>query len=190
MRRSILSILLWTTLTSSQPQTNTPLPPPTTVSARTNQTSQTTPVASPTPLEAAPPTTPPPLNNPPITRTPHKHNPIIDITIQAPRSPLPTSATSLVTDTHGFSGTSHPPSKGSNSEAATTPQEQTEPSKRTTTGAGVVVATETEGTAAASSGDVQNGGAKGPRVGGDTAASACALVVALAALTWAFADLD
>lgn len=198
MHYSILSLFLCTTLTSAQIHLNTTIPSPTTSSASaisntTFQISLTTPIASHTPITLLPTTTcqqtsgtPTPENTPTTTTTthPHRYNPVVDITITPHEAPLPTSASSLVVDTRELSSGTNLATPGSTG-GATTEQEQTEPSGRTTTSGGVVPAT----TNSALPGDVQNS-AKGVRVGGDVAASACALFVAIAALTWAFADLD
>jgi hypothetical protein len=188
MRCTILSILIWTISALAQ-TADTPLPSPTTASAITGhcQISHTTPVASPTPIEQVFPK--------PSQSTPE--NP----TAESNTSPPTTTTTQELTftapptlevlDTQELTATDFQPSPSSfddNGEAATTSQEQAGSSEQTTTSASGVSATETDSTA--SSGDVANGGAKGVRVGGDVAASACALVIAIAALTWVFADLD
>jgi hypothetical protein len=88
-------------------------------------------------------------------------------------------------DTRELSSGTNTLTPDGNVEAATASQDQTEPSERTTTSAGIISAT----TNSALPVDVQNS-SKGVRLGGDVAASACAFVVAIAVLTWAFADLD
>jgi hypothetical protein len=90
-----------------------------------------------------------------------------------------------MTDTRELSSGTNTLTPDGNIEAAVVSQDQTEPSERTTTSAGIISAA----TNSALPVDAQNS-SKGVRVGGDVAASACAFVVAIAALTWAFADLD
>ena len=192
MRCSILSILIWTISALAQ-TADTPQPSPTTASAIAAQISHTTPVASPTPLEAPPTTsqsTPETstLESPPTATDSQINTGIFDIILTAPKTALPTSETSLATDTRELASELALSTSDDNSEAATTSQRQTtESSERTTTSAGVGSATETESTVSSAGAE---SGAKGARVGGDVAASACALFVAIMALTWAFADLD
>jgi hypothetical protein len=191
MRYFIFLIVIWTTFTSAQMADRT-LPSPTTTTEVSNRISQTIPVASPTHIEAS--TKPnqytsesPTQEATPTTTSSRSRTPVISIIVlTAPRTPLPPSATSLVIDTHDLSSGAQKPSNPDKSGASTTSREQTATSGRTTTSARVVSATDVDSTA---SGDVQNG-ANSVRVGGEVAASACALIVAIAAMTWAFADFD
>lgn len=172
MRHCIFSILIWTITASAQIQANTPLPPP--------------PIPSPTAIKF-PPVFDQPFpeiiveKSPPTatTTTPENNTSIIGI-ITAPQTHLPTSATSFLTDTRELSEIS--PNTPDPIGIATISQEDTATSERTTS-SGVVSATANSTTP----GDVQNG-AEAVKVGGEVAVSACALVVAIAGLTWVFAE--
>ena len=179
MRRCILSILIWTTIfASAQTPVDTTSPTLTTASHNIDQISLTTPVASPTPIEALL-TTDQPISETSVqedtpTTTSRTNNPTINI-ITAPQTPLPISATSLVTDTREFSAPDP-----DHSVEVTTSQEYTETSSRGRS-TGIVSATTIVNTAPE---DVANGVA----VGGQVAVSAFAFVVAIGGLTWVFAE--
>lgn len=197
MRRCLFSILIWTLSASAQTPANAAgndSTSPTIASEGTDQATLGTPVPLPTPTIASEGTDqatlgtpiPVPEENPTIATEGTNQATLTTPTIIAPpKTPLPTVYTSLVTDTRGFSF----PHSVSDSVVTSEQQKDTEANTANPSG-GISGTTTSPGpvdAALSPEKSTAQPNAMG-KAGSEVAVSIGALVMAVAGLTWVFAE--
>lgn len=197
MRRCLFSILIWTLSASAQIPADAAgkdSPSPTIASEGTDQATIGTPVPSPTPTIASEGSDqatqgtpiPAPEETPTIATEGTDQATLSTPTIIAPpKTPLPTAYTSLVTDTREFSF----PNSVSDSVVTSEQQEGTEADTANPTGgtSGTTTSPGPVDTALSPGNSTVQPNAMG-KAGSEVAVSVGALVVAVAGLTWVFAE--